>query len=302
MAKLVVRSVAIEKSDKAFLPEAYAYRDMFRGNGVESDILSPGDTKIMEYDAVVLFHGFHPFWNKYPRYIIGEYHSLTVGRLGRVKDLAKKIFNVRSNYYIFLNDFVRRKMWFSDEGNISLRGMGFNDHPDHPDHPDKLDDEAKPFDVVYCGSYREGLFDAIKKIVDCDVRVALVGVSQTFDHPLVENFGKVDPSEALHIVRRSKFGLNFMPDVFPLNIQDSTKVIEYCGLGLGVITTNYPWVRDFQDRTSGVFMYIDDITCRSDIFNFNYVVPDVNHLRWSNVVDGLFSELSLVFDFKVRRC
>lgn len=296
MGKPIIRSVAIEMSEKAFLPEAYAYRDMFRGNGVKADLLHPGDSKIMEYDAVVLFHGFHPFWRSYPRYIIGEYHSLTVGRLGRFKDFLKRVFNVGSDYYIFLNDFVRQKMWFSRKGNMSLRGMGYNDSHEF------IGNEGKEFDIVYCGSYRDGLFDAIEKLVGLDFSVALVGVDQPFEHSRVKNFGKVHPDKALGIVSNSRFGLNFMPNVFPLNMQDSTKVIEYCGLGLGVITTDYPWVRSFQECTSGVFLYMDDIACRSDILNFNYVVPDVNDLRWGNVVDGLFSELSSVFDFKVYKC
>lgn len=122
-----IKSIAIEVTTNAFLPEAYAYRDYFIEKGFECDFVNKGDPSLLNYDCALLFHGFHPFWKKYPKFIIGEYHSLSTGRYNRVKDLVKRLLNVRSSVYIFLNENVRRKMWFSNKINYTTRSMGYSE-------------------------------------------------------------------------------------------------------------------------------------------------------------------------------
>jgi hypothetical protein len=289
--KPVIRSVAIEVSDKAFCPEAYVYRDMFRANGVEADLLQRGAYEITQYDAVVLFHGLHPFWRRYPRVVIGEYHSLTVGGFSRFKDIVKRIINVRADYYIVLNEFIKKKIWHSGRVDVSTRHMGYT-------RPSCIDCQtSKEFDVVYCGSYRSGLIDILYKIADLGLYVALVGVLEKIDHPNIKSFGKVDPVTARNVVIKAKYGLNYTPDIFPLNVQDSTKVIEYCGLGLGVITNDYFWVRDFLRKRGGRFLFLDDIRSYEDVTEFDFENPDVSGLDWHSISHKLFEELSGYFDF-----
>ncbi len=289
--KLVIKSVAVEVSTKAFLPEAYVYRDMFTRHGVRAKIIGAGDPEILKYDAVVLFHGFHPFWKRYPKVVIGEYHSLSVGRFGRIKDLFKRALNVRADYYIVLSELVKKKFWLSRKSNLSIRGMGYSGVGDG-NH-----DGKKEFDVVYCGSYREGLFDVIKKIANLGAKVALVGMTLDVDHPNVKSFGKVDTAVARNIMIKAKYGLNFTPDVFPLNVQDSTKVIEYSGLGLGVVTNSYFWIREFEKNRNGRFLYLEDVKSYQDIINFSFEIPDVSELEWKYISENLFDELSGAFEF-----
>lgn len=275
-----MKSIAIEVTERAFLPESYAYRDYFRKYGYKCDFVEKGSKDVLNYDAVMLFHGFHPFWRKYPPFVIGEYHSLSVGRFSRLKDLVKRLFNVRAEFNVFLNDDVRRKMWFSGDENYILRSMGYS----------KADfgsfkDETKKFDVVYCGSYRDGLWDVVKKLAELDLSIAVVGSEVPFLHSKIMSFGRKTPKEARKIISQAKVGLNYNPNVFPLNIQDSTKVIEYCAAGLGVITNRYKWVDEFEDSRGATFLSLDSVNTKNDVLEFNFKVPEVDDLDWEVLLD-----------------
>ncbi|WP_133013316.1 hypothetical protein [Marinomonas flavescens] len=278
--KYMLNSIAIEVTERAFLPESYAYRDYFRQHGLKCDILKKGDKSLFDYDAVMLFHGFHPFWRKYPSIIIGEYHSLSVSRFSRVKDLIKRIINVRSDLYIFLNEEIRKKMWFSDRKNYFLRSMGYS-----KTGFETFNDEVKKFDVVYCGSYRDGVFEIIEKVAEIGLSIAVVGFEVPLKHKKITSFGRKTLKEARQIISQAKVGLNYTPDVFPLNIQDSTKVIEYCAAGLGVITNRYKWVDEFEKSRNAVFLSLDSVETKKDVLEFNFKVPDLDDLDWNVLLD-----------------
>lgn len=285
-----IKSVAIEVTDKAFLPEAYAYRDFFVQNGLDCNFVSKGDPHLLDYDCVLLFHGFHPFWKRYPKFVIGEYHSLSTGRLNRVKDLIKRALNVRSDLYVFLNEEVRRGLWFSNNINYITRAMGYSKKDF-----DRFRNEKKKFDLVYCGSYREGLSEVLIRLAGLGMKIAVVGPDIDFQNELITSFGRVDPSEARRIISQATHGLNYTPDVFPLNIQDSTKVIEYCAAGLGVITNRYSWVNNFELVQGARFLTLDDVRSIKDVETFDFCVPDVSDLEWDSIIgrSGLLSKLGL---------
>lgn len=270
-----IKSIAIEVTDKAFLPEAYAYHNYFESLGYDCKLVQKGSNDILNYDCVMLFHGFHPFWRKYPKFIIGEYHSLSTGSFNRAKDIFKRALNVRPNLYIFLNENVRKKLWFSKKINYITRGMGYS----RKDF-EKFISEEKIFDIVYCGSYRDGVLEEIKKMVDLGLSVALVGIKAPFEHKNLTSFGRLEPDEAKKVISQSKYGFNYTPDVFPLNIQDSTKVIEYCAAGLGVITNKYKWVNNFENNRDAKFLDLQKIESLNDVLMFNYVTPIVDDLDW----------------------
>lgn len=286
--KIKIKKIAIEVTDCAFLPEAYAYRDYFNKKGFKCDFVDKGDPRLIDYDCALLFHGFHPFWKKYPKFIIGEYHSLSTGRFNRVKDFLKRIFNVRSNVYIFLNDDVRRKMWFSKNINYSTRSMGYS-----KEDFERFKNEEKKFDIVYCGSYRDGLWDIIKKLADLGITIAVVGSEIPFKHELITSFGRKNPIEARRIISQAKYGLNYTPDVFPLNFQDSTKVIEYCAAGLGVITNKYHWVNRFEKSRGANFLDLKEINLASDLYEYNYIVPNIDDLEWGFLINNIKIEEKL---------
>lgn len=275
-----VNSIAIEVTNNAFLPEAYAYRDYFIEKGFKCDFVNKGDPILLDYDCVLLFHGFHPFWKKYPKFIIGEYNSLSTGRYNRVKDLVKRLINVRPTFYIFLSEDVRKKIWFPESANYLTRSMGYS----KADF-EAYQSEAKEFDVVYCGSCRPGLITEIKSLADMGLSIALVGPEEVIQHKNITSFGRKTPQESKKIIAKAKYGLNYTPDIFPLNIQDSTKVIEYCAANIGVITNRYEWINKFEKSRSGKFLTLDNIKSRMDVESFDFITPDVSDLEWNDLLN-----------------
>ncbi|MGP5213756.1 hypothetical protein [Psychrobacter immobilis] len=273
-------SIAIAITNKAFLPEAYAYKEYFSDLGYYCELVDKDSDTIMNYDAVVLFHGFNPFWKKYPSFVIGEYHSLSTGKFNRVKDLLKRVFNKKSDIYIFLNEDVRKKLWFSNNTKYIIRGMGYN----QKDFQD-FRAQKKVFDIVYCGSYRKGVVEQVHRLANMGLTIAVAGMDDVFQNDNIMSFGRVSPEESRKIMSKARFGLNYTPDVFPLNIQDSTKVIEYCAAGLGVITNRYKWIDEFENERKGRFLDLNDIFCYEDVYNFNYLIADVKDLSWDNVIN-----------------
>lgn len=273
-----IKSIAIEITGKAFLPEAYAYKEYFDNLGYCCELVDK-KSNMMQYDAVVLFHGFHPFWKKYPPFIIGEYHSLSTGKLNRVKDMFKRVLNVRSNIYIFLNEEVRKKLLFSKNTNYITRGMGYN----YKDFQE-LKPQEKKFDIVYCGSYREGVITQVQRLSSLGFSIALVGIDNMIQGENITSFGRVTPEKARKIISQAHFGLNYTPDIFPLNIQDSTKVIEYCAAGLGVITNRYKWIDDFENQRKGRFLNIDDIYSYESVYEFDFLIANVKDLSWDSIL------------------
>ena len=285
---MTIKRIAIEITNKAFLPESYAYRNYFRKHGYICNFVEKGMPEIMSYDAIFLFHGFHPFWKSYPKYIIGEYHSLSTGKFNRLKDFLKRLINVRPNIYSFLNENVRKKMWFTKNINYITRGMGVDDIG-----LEKFIDQPKIFDVVYCGSNRTGLFNEIKRIADMGLTVALIGPSEQIEHRNITSFGRRLPSEVKELITQCRYGLNYTPDVFPFNIQDSTKVIEYSAYNLGVITNRYQWIDDFERERSANFMNLESLKTKKDLDLYPFVIPNVADLFWGDLIDrtGLVNKI-----------
>lgn len=275
----MISKIAIEITDRAFLPESYAYREYFLSHGFVCDFVRKGDPEIMRYDAVLLFHGFHPFWHKYPRVVIGEYHSLSVGKFSRLKDFVKRTLNVRADITIFLNNFVREKMWCRSDANNIIRGMGFDGKSFN-----KVEPKFKRFDIVYAGTMRSGVWEYIQKFLDLGCSVAVVGNEKSYRKDKLVCFGRVPPDVARSVISESMYGLNYTPDMFPLNVQDSTKIIEYCAAGIGVITNRYQWVDEFEMVNKARFMDLGAVHKYEDILDFDFLVPDISHLEWSTLM------------------
>lgn len=275
----MIKSIAIETTNNAFLPEAYAYRDYFRNYGYSCEFVERGSNDILEFDAVLLFHGFHPFWKKYPSFIIGDYNSLSTGRLNRLKNIIKRLINVRSDLNIFLNEDVRKHMLFSENTNYVIRSMGYT----REDNYDSSNESS--FDIIYCGSFRPGILEEVNKLADLGFLIALVGMDNQPQHKNIKNFGRVTPIEARKLISQAKYGLNYTPNIFPLNIQDSTKVIEYCAAGLGVITNRYEWINNFEVNTGGRFLNLNEVKRYEDIDDFDFLVPNIDNLSWDSILE-----------------
>jgi hypothetical protein len=280
--------LAIEFKQSAFLPEAHAYKAFFESKGWQCELLDPSSKGNQKYDVIILFHGIHPFWKSYPKIVVGEYHSLSTGRFPRIKDAIKRLINKPANLNVFLNERVRSAMWFSaNSSNNLLRPMGvcYEEY-------EKIQNSAE-FDIVYAGSYRKGLDKVIASLKDLGYKIAIAGFTGQ-SCTLVKYFGKLSAAETRSLIKKSRLGLNFTPDVWPYNVQDSTKVLEYCAAGIPIVTNNYEWIRNFQDSRDCQFLDLYEFISTKKKDDFDLQSPNISDLDWGKVIinSGLYEKLN----------
>jgi hypothetical protein len=105
--------------------------------------------------------------------------------------------------------------------------------------------------------------------------------------------GRVPHADVPHQLRRARFGLNLVSNIEPYNQQTSTKLLEYCAVGLPVVSNDYAWVRYFAAHYQGNFHLLrDDPMSWQHSFGealeaYPYVVPDVRELAWNKLLAKL---------------
>lgn len=268
--------IAILNNKKSFLPEARAYKKFLISCGYYAQIVEPDEYCSKDYLVTILFHGFHPFWRCYSEIVIGEYHSLSTGSFPKIKNLIKRVINKKSDIYIFLNKDVRRGYYFLEKSKNSIyRPMGY---------PGEIISECrsenKIYDIIYAGSLRDGVINVIVDLAKMGFKLAVVGNKIEYICENVDFFGVLDQRQVFQLIGKSKFGLNYTPDIYPYNIQDSTKIIEYSAMGLGVITNKYYWVDRFENERGCKFIDIKKIENFNSIHHLSFKVPDVSDLCW----------------------
>jgi hypothetical protein len=80
--------------------------------------------------------------------------------------------------------------------------------------------------------------------------------------------GPVEKNKVADYIRDAKFAINYKPNIEPHSFQTSTKLLEYAACHARVITSDFPWIRDFQKKYGG---------------NYFYLLPDLSNLTWENV-------------------
>ena len=281
-------AIGLIKSEKAFSPEIEGYSKYFQSSmGMKVKVFSSFQEADANSDIVIVFFGFIPFWTRHKSIVIAEYHSLSVGKLSFIKNLLKRLLNIRGEHYIFLNETVRKKLFFSNRLSYSYRGMGFD-----AEECVLSADAEKKYDFVYSGVVgRSGVIDAISRIESLGFNIAVVGNTEKEGLVLsgisknIICFGKVPLKKSYEIMASAKYGLNYTPDDFPLNIQDSTKVIEYCALGLGVVTNRYEWVNDFEKKIGARFLSLENVNDSDSVYGFEFKRGEIEQYSWKKVIE-----------------
>ena len=191
---------------------------------------------------------------------VHEYASASVPPMPWAKDRWKRWSQPRPQHRVFQNDWVRQRLGFADDVPYDLRDMGIA--------PAFLEPPASApevdHDFVYLGEMRRlqgflPVFDALGRLGH---RTLLVGhVPQDLAGRLgqrarVTVTGRVPYAQVAAQLRRARVGLNLVPDRAPFAFQTSTKLLEYCACGLPVLSTDYPWVRAFDQAHAGGFNYL----------------------------------------------
>lgn len=278
--------IGIALSQNAYTPEAFAYERHLSSNGHQVYLLSPNEVR-SDLDISIDFCGI---CTKKPRgektLKIHEYSSLSTPPFAVGKNRLKRLISEMPAGRIFLNDFVKHELGFMDSVPYLLRDMGvdrelFAKPPTHPD-----------FDLLYCGSTagRAGLEKELDRLARLGLKILIVGdTREEFRNKFkgnskIEFSGRLSRAELPSVFRRARSGLNFTPDIYPFNKQTSTKVIEYCAAGLGVVTNRYNWVESFAKDRNGNFLWLEDLTTREEFDSFLFCETGVEHLEWNSLL------------------
>ena len=275
--------VGIPLSKHAYTPEAYAYEKYLKKNGHQVQLeyeLDPNN------DVNIYFMGTRPFWKKREgRAIeIHEYQSLSTPPYAHFKNFTKKIVNKRPNGRIFLNKFVHHDLSFSDNIPYIYRDMGVDESFFQSPSENPL------YDIIYCGSItgRNGLIEILRRFAG-NYKVVVVGNVSELERSLLKHenitiLGRVERKDLPEIYRNSRFGLNFTPDLYPYNIQTSTKTLEYLASGLTVLSNKYEWICKFSKQNKIKVLWLENhYSFDSDLVISNIDV-DLGKFTWENIL------------------
>lgn len=282
--------IGITKKEFAYIPEAYAYTNYLQkfGHQIQFDFEHNLDP---DNDVNIYFMGVKPFWKKKQGSAreIHEYQSLSTGNYPIIKNYVKKLVNSKPNKRIFLNEVVDKGFNFQDNIPSIYRDMGV-------DESFFIEPSLTyEFDIVYCGSIegRIGLVETILKL-SAKYKIIVIGdvnseLQRLFRASGVSMTGRLDRKYIPQIYAKCRFGLNYTPDVYPYNIQTSTKTLEYLATGLTVISNKYHWIEKFSQLNSIRINWLGELMEELE-FDSNEKRNNMEIMmkyEWSNILNGI---------------
>ncbi|WP_353135500.1 glycosyltransferase [Limnohabitans sp.] len=286
------------RNGPAYLPEVDAYVDFITSHGHQALVHDTGVTvplnaqvvwwicgRVSGAEASRLKTAFH----------IHEYASTSAPPHAWLKDFVKHWTQPKPDYRLFQNGWVRERMGFNDGVPYALRDMGVAQA--FFDAPARI--PPNEFDLVYLGEMTRLLpfVPLLQSIHEADRTLLLVGdVPDALRAQLpasVTCTGRVPHGDVPHQLRRARFGLNLVSNTEPYNQQTSTKLLEYCAVGLPVVSNDYAWVRYFAAHYQGNFHVLRDNPASwqhsfgAALEAYPYVVPNVRELAWHKLLSKL---------------
>jgi hypothetical protein len=248
---------------RAYLPELNAYANFLKTKGHKALVHTSAEEIPSQASVLWWLCGQVPceFAKKHANaFHIHEYASASIPPAAWIKDKIKAWRQPLPNYRIFQNSWVKNRFNFPDSIPYEYRDMGvpkyFIEAREKAHIPD--------FDFVYLGDMnRLSLFRTLLQCIeDAGYTILLVG-------HIPEEFGKwlkhrsfasiteqVPQTQVPSLLLRARYGLNLIPNHPPFSKQTSTKLLEYCAVGLPIITTDYQWVRSFEKKSNNKFIYL----------------------------------------------
>lgn len=278
--------VGIGLKSQSYTPEAYAYDTYLKKESVEVQ-LDLEDNICPNNDINIFFMGFKPFWQQDlgKAKILHEYQSLSTAPYAKMKDVAKRVINKKPAGRIFLNDIVRKELNFSDNIPYINRDMGVDSVLF------QCPDSEPEFDIVYAGSMegRIGLTTEIIRLSILGYRILLIGDVSVENRTVLNTYsnifltGRVSRNELPGLFRKCKAGLNYTPDLYPFNIQTSTKTLEYLASGLRVLSNTYIWSAWASKNYNAPFLWLENLNEYIDLSAYNKA-SDVIVPSWENIL------------------
>lgn len=295
-----MRTVGIGLKAASYTPEAYAYASYLESHGVRVQLV---DESLLheDNDINIYFMGLRPFYNK-KRGVsleIHEYQSLSTPPCSHVKDFVKSKLNSKPAGRIFLNEIVSNRLSFNDSIRFIHRDMGvdrdiFQEPSSDPE-----------YDIVYCGSItgRPGLIEEIERLATHGFSLLIIGLVSPdilsrlsyFDN--IKFAGRVKRSELPELYSKCRAGLNYTPNLYPFNLQTSTKTLEYLAAGLGLVSNRYMWVEDFCVKYKIDVLWTDMLKSPLQLRSTDSWAGDVSIFEWDAVLEraGFLDFLKVVY-------
>ncbi|OHY90045.1 glycosyl transferase [Vibrio rotiferianus] len=283
--------VCFVKTGRAFLPEIYAYREYLHKKGITTCIADDlKQAKQIHCKVYYRFGGFLTQRVANDSLEVHEYHTISTGRFVSLKNIVKSFFSAKPDYLSFLNSYVESTYFFSSGIPTFYRDMGAESS--------LLDirklSDKKDYDICYFGSIsnREGVSDAILHLASKGYQLVVGGNASEKDQELfakhdVHYLGVCSREVVYDYLSRSRFGLNIVPDEYPLNRQTATKVIEYLVAGIPVISNNYQWIREHSMSTGYDFLDLDSAIELNNVELGRFILNEAQAKRftWDSILD-----------------
>jgi glycosyltransferase involved in cell wall biosynthesis len=285
--------IAFVHNQHAFLPELDAYQAFFQKQNIQTCITEYGKEKESGAQVYWYLMGFYPRAFDKKKLIIHEYSSASVPPLRKMKDYLKRKCTPRPHFRLYLNEYVRQQINIHDEIPFGYRDMGVGDS-----FLQSPEGGVKDFDFIYSGNLSTARrLDRLLKVFEegdlKDRSILLLGhdtdgLSRTFAHCSNIFFQEaVAWKEVPKYLTRARFSVNFIPDEEPFNAQTSTKFLEYAAMKIPVISTNYFWISEFQERYGGnYFLLKDDLSNMTwdRISPFPFAFPSLESWHWEEKI------------------
>lgn len=285
-------TIAFVHNNKAFLPGLYGYRQFFSRYNIHCEVVTTEELSTVHRHVEWYFLGTDISKPREGIYKIHEYPGASLPPLRKWKDWVKSFVNTQPDFRIFQNEFVRKSLNFHDAIPFGYRELGIPEEWLGPVPP-----LAKEFDFIYTGDV--SVSRNIKAIADVFTNrlkdKTLLLLSHRYDelkqyYQQYRNIifkGPVQKDQVREYLLKSRFALNFIPDAEPFNRQTSTKLLEYISCKVPVISTDYPWMREFRQKNGGDYFFLDKDLGNFNweaVNNFHYSFPDLSEWTWEKQI------------------
>lgn len=304
-------TIAFVHNHKAFLPGLYGYRQFFSRYNINCEVVTSDELNTVHRQVEWFFLGTDFSSPREGIIRIHEYPSASLPPFRQWKDWVKSFINTQPDFRLFQNEFVKNALNFHDHIPYGFRELGIPEEwlggvpPLH-----------KEFDFIYTGDISaarrmKDLFNHFTTVLKDRTLLVLShryeDLQQQYkDHRNIVFKGPVQKDQVREYLLKSRFALNYIPDIAPFNQQTSTKLLEYIACRVPVISTRYPWMTGFEERMGGRYFYLENDLRNftwENINGFSYNFPDLTEWTWeqqirnSGVLEFLQAEFSeLKFD------
>lgn len=281
--------IAFVHNRKAILPEIAAYRSFFEGKGLRTIECLPAEVAAIQPDIEWHFMGTHFLRACRNNLVIHEFASLSSPPLRTFKDFIKRKWNTIPDFRIFQNEYTRSAMGFTD-----LVPWGYRSVFCFEGMQESLPESPVLYDFIYAGTLDQsrephkwldcfaggGSLEGHRVIVLSRPDLRLQARYQNFSNIVFR--GEVAPGQVDNYLSQCRFAINYQPDKAPFNQQPSAKLLTYVAGRIPVISTDYAWIREFQQQFGGRYFFLNPTLSNftwENLENFSFEFPVLD--QWS---------------------